>query len=376
MELQQNGECTMAMDDFRILLTRSSFWIYIVLALHFALCVLILSKAPGDRPYSIVSGITLSQPVQWGYSAFCLVSVFFIVQAYVGAVYMLESHLKLGIDSGRRHACVKHLGQTRNMYYYFLAVSILVDIAFLFLFIWAWLSAVPLVLFLTLTIVFKFTSLYITSKYSKLVRSQYNAELLPHLKSALGRSFNVAPQFTPAPAPRGMASMQERPSPQFDAAQKAYQTMPEFQRSMRSSSPSRLVRVVHLDHSDHSAPCVLQFRSFLRRKHLKVMAKDELVPYVNTWFWPSFTLVGTSSLFFGVYIGKDLLFAQSSRQGGPLCDESASHRSQVRGHGNIRGSTGGALALISAFGRDKKIWRTTGWHLKLLLMPYADDQVL
>jgi hypothetical protein len=29
----------------------------------------------GDRPFSIVSGITLSQPVQWGYSAFCLVSV-------------------------------------------------------------------------------------------------------------------------------------------------------------------------------------------------------------------------------------------------------------------------------------------------------------
>nr|ABI14374.1 unknown [Pfiesteria piscicida] len=29
-----------------------------------------------------------------------------------------------------------------------------------------------------------------------------------------------------------------------------------------------------------------------------------LVPYVNTWFWPSFTLVGTSSLFFGIYIGK------------------------------------------------------------------------
>lgn len=131
-----------------------------------------------------------------------------------------------------------------NMYYYFLAASILVDIAFLFLFIWAWLTAVPLVLFLTLTIVFKFTALYITSKYSKLVRSQYNAELLPHLKSALGRSFNVAPQFTPAPVPRGMASMQERPPPQFDAGQKAYQTMPEFQRSMRSSSPSRLVRVV------------------------------------------------------------------------------------------------------------------------------------
>merc|ERR1712228_328100 len=33
-------------------------------------------------------------------------------------------------------------------------------------------------------------------------------------------------------------------------------------------------------------------------------SSQELVPYVNTWFWPSFTLVGTSSLFFGVYIGK------------------------------------------------------------------------
>ena len=190
----------MAMDEFRTLLTRSSFWIYVVLASHFALCIFCLTKAPGDRPFSIVSGITLSQPVQWGYSAFCLASVFFIVQAFVGAVYMLESHL--------------------NMYYYFLAVSILVDVACIFLFIWAWLSAVPLVLFLTLSVVFKFAALYITSKYSKLVRSQYNAELLPHLKSALGRSFNIAPQFTPAPAPRGMASMQERPSSQFDAGQK------------------------------------------------------------------------------------------------------------------------------------------------------------
>merc|ERR1712232_416276 len=29
-----------------------------------------------------------------------------------------------------------------------------------------------------------------------------------------------------------------------------------------------------------------------------------LVPYVNTWFWPSATLVGTSSLMFSIYIGK------------------------------------------------------------------------
>eukprot|EP00420_Gonyaulax_spinifera_P030587 CAMPEP_0197869718 /NCGR_PEP_ID=MMETSP1439-20131203/538_1 /TAXON_ID=66791 /ORGANISM="Gonyaulax spinifera, Strain CCMP409" /LENGTH=53 /DNA_ID=CAMNT_0043488561 /DNA_START=76 /DNA_END=234 /DNA_ORIENTATION=+ len=34
------------------------------------------------------------------------------------------------------------------------------------------------------------------------------------------------------------------------------------------------------------------------------MAKDDLVPYVNTWFWPSMALVGSSSLWFGIYIGK------------------------------------------------------------------------
>merc|ERR1711879_336386 len=34
------------------------------------------------------------------------------------------------------------------------------------------------------------------------------------------------------------------------------------------------------------------------------MPNTDLVPYVNTWFWPSCTLVGASSLFFGVYIGK------------------------------------------------------------------------
>ncbi len=32
--------------------------------------------------------------------------------------------------------------------------------------------------------------------------------------------------------------------------------------------------------------------------------KVQLANHVNTWFWPSFTLVGTSSLIFGVYVGK------------------------------------------------------------------------
>lgn len=49
-----------------------------------------------------------------------------------------------------------------------------------------------------------------------------------------------------------------------------------------------------------------RMRSFTQGPAQKLleMAKDEVVPYVNTWFWPSFTLVGTSSLFFGVYIAK------------------------------------------------------------------------
>merc|ERR1711972_1009298 len=34
------------------------------------------------------------------------------------------------------------------------------------------------------------------------------------------------------------------------------------------------------------------------------MAGGDVVPYVNTWLWPSFTLVGSSSLLFGMYIGK------------------------------------------------------------------------
>merc|ERR1712039_104683 len=33
-------------------------------------------------------------------------------------------------------------------------------------------------------------------------------------------------------------------------------------------------------------------------------AKSDLVPYVNTWLWPSVGLVASSSLFFSIYIGK------------------------------------------------------------------------
>merc|ERR1712151_967719 len=51
--------------------------------------------------------------------------------------------------------------------------------------------------------------------------------------------------------------------------------------------------------------CVAAVPDSLRRlKQGKMGGNDNLVPYVNTWLWPSATLVGASSLFFGVYIGK------------------------------------------------------------------------
>merc|ERR1711879_1116738 len=33
-------------------------------------------------------------------------------------------------------------------------------------------------------------------------------------------------------------------------------------------------------------------------------ARVNIVPYVNTWLWPSVGLVASSSLFFSIYIGK------------------------------------------------------------------------
>merc|ERR1711971_1535016 len=52
-------------------------------------------------------------------------------------------------------------------------------------------------------------------------------------------------------------------------------------------------------------PRLVDFPAAARRPGChQTMPQGDLVPYVNTWFWPSFTLVGTSSLFFGIYIGK------------------------------------------------------------------------
>merc|ERR1712146_456620 len=79
--------------------------------------------------------------------------------------------------------------------------------------------------------------------------------------------------------------------------------------------------------------------------------KDEshLVPYVNTWLWPSATLLGTSGLFFSIYIGKvtnagewkeimldychhkRTVYPTLHGQDWPRCARHPEDRSQVRG---------------------------------------------
>merc|ERR1712157_443230 len=53
-----------------------------------------------------------------------------------------------------------------------------------------------------------------------------------------------------------------------------------------------------------STRIVLTLAVHARCRRSLTMPQGDLVPYVNTWMWPSLTLVGSSSLFFGIYIGK------------------------------------------------------------------------
>eukprot|EP00931_Biecheleriopsis_adriatica_P032584 TRINITY_DN19005_c0_g1_i2.p1 TRINITY_DN19005_c0_g1~~TRINITY_DN19005_c0_g1_i2.p1 ORF type:complete len:209 (+),score=29.81 TRINITY_DN19005_c0_g1_i2:71-697(+) len=138
-------------------LSRNSTWVYIAFAIHFSLCMIMIVAAPGDRVLQI-GGTTLSPKLQWANTSFCLFSVFCIIQALIGTIYMLESHL--------------------NTYFYLLVT-----------FIQSGISAIGVAVVLALSIVFKLLAQLVISKHSKVLRNQYNAELLPHLKSAMSRSF-------------------------------------------------------------------------------------------------------------------------------------------------------------------------------------------
>jgi len=157
-------------DSFKEVFSRSATWAYCVLIVHLCLCVTEIILAPGNKPL-VIAGTTVPQAVQWANTSFCLLSVFCIIQAFIGAIYLVESSLRI--------------------YYYLLAVSALVDAFFLFEFITSGLSSVGTSVALILSITFKLASLYVMSKFSRSVRNQYNAELLPHLKHALSRSFGA-----------------------------------------------------------------------------------------------------------------------------------------------------------------------------------------
>eukprot|EP00930_Biecheleria_cincta_P002938 TRINITY_DN103896_c0_g1_i1.p1 TRINITY_DN103896_c0_g1~~TRINITY_DN103896_c0_g1_i1.p1 ORF type:complete len:243 (+),score=42.09 TRINITY_DN103896_c0_g1_i1:129-857(+) len=210
----------------------TSALMYVVLFVHLILCITFIAAVPGDRDLHI-GGATLSPSLQWANTSFSLVSVFCIVQAVFGSVHMIEGHL--------------------NLYFYLLLASVAVDIALLIMFITSGISAAGVVVALLVSIAFKLCCIYVTSKVSKAARNQYNNELLPHLKAALGRSFGSQEDaFTtqpsqsaswPAPAPVAVDSPVAMPArlnatppgsgmlgpaatPSFSGAQKPWQSVP------------------------------------------------------------------------------------------------------------------------------------------------------
>lgn len=166
--------------DLKAMLSNTSTWMYVVLFTHLVTCIVFIAAAPGDTDLHI-GGARLSPTLQWANSSFSLVSVFCIVQAVFGAIHMIEGNL--------------------NLYYYLLLASVAVDLALLFMFVTSGISAAGIVAALCISIAFKLASLYVTSKVSKTARNQYNSDLLPHLKAALGRSFGSQEDAFPAGQP-------------------------------------------------------------------------------------------------------------------------------------------------------------------------------
>lgn len=168
--------------------SKTSTLLYVVLFIHLMICIVFIAAAPGDTDLQI-GGTKLSPTLQWANSSFSLVSVFCIVQAVFGAIHMIEGHL--------------------NLYYYLLLASIAVDLALLFMFVSSGISAAGIAAALCVSMAFKLCSLYVTSKVSKTARNQYNSDLLPHLKAALGRSFGSQEDAFPTQPPQTI----RRPAP-------------------------------------------------------------------------------------------------------------------------------------------------------------------
>eukprot|EP00933_Yihiella_yeosuensis_P027973 TRINITY_DN2178_c0_g1_i3.p1 TRINITY_DN2178_c0_g1~~TRINITY_DN2178_c0_g1_i3.p1 ORF type:complete len:302 (+),score=38.70 TRINITY_DN2178_c0_g1_i3:148-1053(+) len=157
------------LDEFKAVLdSATTTRLFLVCFIHIALCIFQIALAPGSKPL-VLAGHPISPQLQWANTSFCLISLCCIIHAANGAIYFVESHL--------------------NLYSGLLAVSGLVDIAWIVMFTASGVESLGLAMALFFSLVFKVISAFMVSRAAKVVRNQYNAELLPHLKSALNKSF-------------------------------------------------------------------------------------------------------------------------------------------------------------------------------------------
>mmetsp|Transcript_56300 Transcript_56300/g.121307 ORF Transcript_56300/g.121307 Transcript_56300/m.121307 type:complete len:270 (+) Transcript_56300:164-973(+) len=164
---------------------------YLVCLIHLVISiVLIACTTPGDEPINL-GGVLIYPQLQWANSAFCCLSIVSIIVAGVGNLYHIESHLAA--------------------YFYLLLVSVAVDLFWLVIFIvfgqscsthertvadskttqamvYCTFGAGGAVVLCTLLALFKVFAMVTVSRAQTLVRIQYNAELLPHLKQSLSQS--------------------------------------------------------------------------------------------------------------------------------------------------------------------------------------------
>jgi len=159
---------------------------YVVLLIHLVICiVLIACTTPGDGPINL-GGVLVYPQLQWANSAFCCLSIVSIIAAGVGTLYLIESHL--------------------TFYFYLLLLSAAVDLFWLVIFICfgqscttryhdqatvnCSFSAGGAVGLVTIIALFKVLGMTVVSRTRSLVRIQYNADLLPHLKQSLSQSLS------------------------------------------------------------------------------------------------------------------------------------------------------------------------------------------
>eukprot|EP00442_Polarella_glacialis_P011606 CAMPEP_0115092468 /NCGR_PEP_ID=MMETSP0227-20121206/26785_1 /TAXON_ID=89957 /ORGANISM="Polarella glacialis, Strain CCMP 1383" /LENGTH=263 /DNA_ID=CAMNT_0002484295 /DNA_START=63 /DNA_END=850 /DNA_ORIENTATION=- len=108
--------------------------VYAVCLVHLILCILMIVEAPGDKVLKL-GATRISPALQWANTSFSLVSIFCIIQAVVGSLYFIESHLSL--------------------YWYLLIASVLGDVGLLGMFVVSGVDSAPVAAALACSILFK-----------------------------------------------------------------------------------------------------------------------------------------------------------------------------------------------------------------------------